>query len=211
MDEEYDVIVLGTGLMECILSGLLSVDGLKVLMFGLKTLNLPGSMEKLLRSKAKRPRSKQPMERRAKKSLLCMGQEEAAAAPATVMFSWEQELGVPKQKMASDDDMPESPRKAPPPPARRLSVPPHSGADADGGEQELLQGPGRPAGGRPVLGGVPGLHQEQQRRRRWRCAGEQGAEAVQMGRAWAWAWARALLQELKWSCGGQHGEDGQTA
>uniref|UniRef100_A0A0E0R614 Myosin N-terminal SH3-like domain-containing protein n=1 Tax=Oryza rufipogon TaxID=4529 RepID=A0A0E0R614_ORYRU len=29
MDEEYDVIVLGTGLMECILSGLLSVDGLK--------------------------------------------------------------------------------------------------------------------------------------------------------------------------------------
>ncbi|EAY84013.1 hypothetical protein OsI_39244 [Oryza sativa Indica Group] len=48
MDEEYDVIVLGTGLMECILSGLLSVDGLKVLMFGLKTLNLPGSMEKLL-------------------------------------------------------------------------------------------------------------------------------------------------------------------
>ncbi|XP_022971898.1 guanosine nucleotide diphosphate dissociation inhibitor At5g09550-like [Cucurbita maxima] len=31
MDEEYDVIVLGTGLIECILSGLLSVDGLKVL------------------------------------------------------------------------------------------------------------------------------------------------------------------------------------
>jgi hypothetical protein len=30
MDEEYDVIVLGTGLKECILSGLLSVDGLKV-------------------------------------------------------------------------------------------------------------------------------------------------------------------------------------
>uniref|UniRef100_A0A8R7VD20 Guanosine nucleotide diphosphate dissociation inhibitor n=1 Tax=Triticum urartu TaxID=4572 RepID=A0A8R7VD20_TRIUA len=30
MDEEYDVIVLGTGLQECILSGLLSVDGLKV-------------------------------------------------------------------------------------------------------------------------------------------------------------------------------------
>ncbi|KAL0387112.1 UNVERIFIED_CONTAM: Guanosine nucleotide diphosphate dissociation inhibitor [Sesamum radiatum] len=29
MDEEYDVIVLGTGLKECILSGLLSVDGLK--------------------------------------------------------------------------------------------------------------------------------------------------------------------------------------
>ncbi|XP_077234139.1 guanosine nucleotide diphosphate dissociation inhibitor At5g09550 [Tasmannia lanceolata] len=31
MDVEYDVIVLGTGLKECILSGLLSVDGLKVL------------------------------------------------------------------------------------------------------------------------------------------------------------------------------------
>ncbi|XBH85739.1 hypothetical protein VPH35_073580 [Triticum aestivum] len=31
MDEEYDVIVLGTGLKECILSGILSVDGLKVL------------------------------------------------------------------------------------------------------------------------------------------------------------------------------------
>ncbi|XVF26410.1 hypothetical protein REPUB_Repub14bG0014100 [Reevesia pubescens] len=31
MDEEYDVIVLGTGLKECILSGPLSVDGLKVL------------------------------------------------------------------------------------------------------------------------------------------------------------------------------------
>uniref|UniRef100_A0A7C9DLM2 Guanosine nucleotide diphosphate dissociation inhibitor n=1 Tax=Opuntia streptacantha TaxID=393608 RepID=A0A7C9DLM2_OPUST len=31
MDEEYDVIVLGTGLKECIISGLLSVDRLKVL------------------------------------------------------------------------------------------------------------------------------------------------------------------------------------
>ncbi|CAA6653437.1 unnamed protein product [Spirodela intermedia] len=31
MDKEYDVIVLGTGLKECILSGLLSVGGLKVL------------------------------------------------------------------------------------------------------------------------------------------------------------------------------------
>ncbi|KAF8528310.1 rab GTPase activator [Gautieria morchelliformis] len=31
MDEEYDVIVLGTGLTECILSGLLSVEGRKVL------------------------------------------------------------------------------------------------------------------------------------------------------------------------------------
>ncbi|CAL9060575.1 unnamed protein product [Musa banksii] len=32
MDEEYDVIVLGTGLKECILSGLPSVDGLKFLL-----------------------------------------------------------------------------------------------------------------------------------------------------------------------------------
>ncbi|AET40605.1 Gdi1p Ecym_6223 [Eremothecium cymbalariae DBVPG len=31
MDEDYDVIVLGTGLTECILSGLLSVEGKKVL------------------------------------------------------------------------------------------------------------------------------------------------------------------------------------
>jgi len=31
MDEEYDCIVLGTGFTECVLSGLLSVDGLKVL------------------------------------------------------------------------------------------------------------------------------------------------------------------------------------
>jgi Rab GDP dissociation inhibitor len=31
MDEEYDAIVLGTGLKECIISGVLSVDGLKVL------------------------------------------------------------------------------------------------------------------------------------------------------------------------------------
>jgi len=31
MDEEYDAIVLGTGLKECIISGLLSVDGYKVL------------------------------------------------------------------------------------------------------------------------------------------------------------------------------------
>jgi len=31
MDETYDVIVLGTGLTECILSGLLSVNGKKVL------------------------------------------------------------------------------------------------------------------------------------------------------------------------------------
>ena len=31
MDEEYDCIVLGTGLSECILSGMLSVSGKKVL------------------------------------------------------------------------------------------------------------------------------------------------------------------------------------
>ncbi|KAM0941328.1 putative GDP dissociation inhibitor, FAD/NAD(P)-binding domain superfamily [Dioscorea sansibarensis] len=31
MDEEYDVVVLGRGLKECILSGLLSVHGFKVL------------------------------------------------------------------------------------------------------------------------------------------------------------------------------------
>ena len=31
MNEEYDAIVLGTGLKECILSGLLSVNGYKVL------------------------------------------------------------------------------------------------------------------------------------------------------------------------------------
>nr|KAF6359778.1 GDP dissociation inhibitor 1 [Myotis myotis] len=32
MDEEYDVIVLGTGLTECILSGIMSVNGKKVLL-----------------------------------------------------------------------------------------------------------------------------------------------------------------------------------
>lgn len=31
MDESYDVIILGTGITECILSGLLSVNGKKVL------------------------------------------------------------------------------------------------------------------------------------------------------------------------------------
>merc|ERR1712137_271199 len=31
MNEEYDAIVLGTGLKECIISGLLSVSGMKVL------------------------------------------------------------------------------------------------------------------------------------------------------------------------------------
>ncbi len=39
MNEEYDAIVLGTGLKECIISGLLSVDGLKVSGFpGLRAL-----------------------------------------------------------------------------------------------------------------------------------------------------------------------------
>lgn len=33
MDEEYDVIVLGTGLKECILSGLLSMERYKVRVF----------------------------------------------------------------------------------------------------------------------------------------------------------------------------------
>jgi Rab GDP dissociation inhibitor len=31
MNEDYDVIVLGTGLKECVLSGLLAVKGKKVL------------------------------------------------------------------------------------------------------------------------------------------------------------------------------------
>ena len=31
MDDEYDAIILGTGLKECVLSGLLSVAGKKVL------------------------------------------------------------------------------------------------------------------------------------------------------------------------------------
>ncbi|CAO3570551.1 unnamed protein product [Mortierella alpina] len=31
MDETYDVVVMGTGLTECILSGLLSIEGKKVL------------------------------------------------------------------------------------------------------------------------------------------------------------------------------------
>lgn len=31
MDDEYDVVILGTGLKECVLSGLMSVNGKKVL------------------------------------------------------------------------------------------------------------------------------------------------------------------------------------
>ena len=31
MDQEYDAIILGTGLEECLLAGLLSVDGKKIL------------------------------------------------------------------------------------------------------------------------------------------------------------------------------------
>jgi Rab GDP dissociation inhibitor len=38
MDEEYDVIVLGTGLTECVLSGLLSVEG--ELWLGLRAKNV---------------------------------------------------------------------------------------------------------------------------------------------------------------------------
>ena len=30
MDQEYDAIIVGTGLKECLLAGLLSVDGMKV-------------------------------------------------------------------------------------------------------------------------------------------------------------------------------------
>ena len=46
MDEEYDVIILGTGLTECILSGVLSVQGKKVLHMDRKMLSdilSPGS------------------------------------------------------------------------------------------------------------------------------------------------------------------------
>jgi Rab GDP dissociation inhibitor len=31
MDEKYDAIILGTGITECVLSALLSVDGKKIL------------------------------------------------------------------------------------------------------------------------------------------------------------------------------------
>jgi len=34
-DGDYDVIVLGTGLKECIISGIMSVDGKKVCFFSL--------------------------------------------------------------------------------------------------------------------------------------------------------------------------------
>ena len=39
MDETYDCIVLGTGLTECILSGMLSVSGKKVMPCTLPQLN----------------------------------------------------------------------------------------------------------------------------------------------------------------------------
>ena len=42
MDETYDAIVLGTGFKECILSGLLSVDGKKVRQKTLVATQLPG-------------------------------------------------------------------------------------------------------------------------------------------------------------------------
>ena len=43
MDETYDAVVLGTGLTECIISGLLSVDGMKVcfLLLPLLTFHAP--------------------------------------------------------------------------------------------------------------------------------------------------------------------------
>ncbi|KAB1206672.1 hypothetical protein CJ030_MR7G013581 [Morella rubra] len=47
MDEKYDVIVIGTGLKECILSGLLSVDGLK------STASFPTSLPILFSNKSK--------------------------------------------------------------------------------------------------------------------------------------------------------------
>ena len=31
MDQEYDAVILGTGLKDCLLAGLLSEDGMKVL------------------------------------------------------------------------------------------------------------------------------------------------------------------------------------
>ena len=40
MDQEYDAIVLGTGLKECILSGLLSVAGKKVCSLALAVLRV---------------------------------------------------------------------------------------------------------------------------------------------------------------------------
>jgi RAB protein geranylgeranyltransferase component A len=48
MDEEYDVIVLGTGLKECILSGLLSVDGLKVCDSNLFSINSKQMMDSIM-------------------------------------------------------------------------------------------------------------------------------------------------------------------
>lgn len=43
MDEQYDAIVLGTGLKECIISGLLSVNGFKVRTLRLMSLALAPS------------------------------------------------------------------------------------------------------------------------------------------------------------------------
>lgn len=44
MDTSYDAIVLGTGLKECIISGLLSVDGLKVSMLYARTSSPDGGL-----------------------------------------------------------------------------------------------------------------------------------------------------------------------
>lgn len=51
MDETYDAIVLGTGLKECILSGLLSVDGLKVRGMGGKKGAPPVSLPRSTRTR----------------------------------------------------------------------------------------------------------------------------------------------------------------
>ena len=40
MDQEYDAIILGTGLKECLLAGLLSVDGMKVLHMDLSLIHI---------------------------------------------------------------------------------------------------------------------------------------------------------------------------
>ena len=44
MDASYDAVVLGTGLKECIISGLLSVDGLKVSRQPNRTVNKAAEM-----------------------------------------------------------------------------------------------------------------------------------------------------------------------
>lgn len=82
---------------------------------------------------------------------------------------------------------------------------------AGGDEDELLKG--CPAGGGPVPGGLPGLHQE--RRRRLPEEDEDGAgdeghtePAVRVGQARAWAWAVVQEVDVQWGGGGEHGEAG---